>query len=210
MATDVVSRGIDIDSIELVVNYDVPPNEEDYVHRIGRTARAERKGEAITLVTPDDMRRFGKIERLIEKEVPKLKVPESLGTAPTYDPKSSGGRGRGNSPKGGGSGRNHRGGASRGGQKQNKGGGAHRVVERRNLADVRNRQEDWKHRLTEEEHRVMRENGTERPHSSELNMEWRQGDYPARAVIKNCSKVPRNLMQDAVGLASIKSTKKLT
>ena len=121
VATDVVSRGIDIDSIELVVNYDVPPNEEDYVHRIGRTARAERKGEAITLVTPDDMRRFGKIERLIEKEVPKLKVPESLGAAPTYDPKSSGGRGRGNSPKGGGSGRNHRGGASRGGQKQNKG-----------------------------------------------------------------------------------------
>ena len=76
VATDVVSRGIDIDSIELVVNYDVPPNEEDYVHRIGRTARAERKGEGITLVTPDDMRRFGKIEKLIEKEVPKLKVPE--------------------------------------------------------------------------------------------------------------------------------------
>ena len=121
VATDVVSRGIDIDSIELVVNYDVPPNEEDYVHRIGRTARAERKGEAITLVTPDDMRRFGKIERLIEKEIPKLKVPESLGAAPTYDPKSSGGRSRGNSQRGGGSGRNQRGGAPRGGQKQNKG-----------------------------------------------------------------------------------------
>jgi len=105
VATDVVSRGIDIDSIELVVNYDVPPNEEDYVHRIGRTARAERKGEAITLVTPDDMRRFGKIEKLIEKEVPKLKVPEALGAAPAYDPKSSGSRGGGGRGRGQGSGR---------------------------------------------------------------------------------------------------------
>ena len=86
VATDVVSRGIDIDSIELVVNYDVPPNEEDYVHRIGRTARAQRKGEAITLVTPDDMRRFGKIEKLIEKEVPKLEVPKALGDAPCTTP----------------------------------------------------------------------------------------------------------------------------
>ena len=114
VATDVVSRGIDIDSIELVVNYDVPPNEEDYVHRIGRTARAERKGEAITLVTPDDMRRFGKIEKLIEKEVPKLKVPEALGAAPDYDPKSSGSRG------GGGGG--NRGGGNRGGSGRQGGG----------------------------------------------------------------------------------------
>ena len=113
VATDVVSRGIDIDSIELVVNYDVPPNEEDYVHRIGRTARAERKGEGITLVTPDDMRRFGKIEKLIEKEVPKLEVPASLGATPTYDPKSSGSRGReGNR---GGSGGRHGGGRRHGG-----------------------------------------------------------------------------------------------
>ena len=121
VATDVVSRGIDIDSIELVVNYDVPPNEEDYVHRIGRTARAERKGEGITLVTPDDMRRFGKIEKLIEKEVPKLKVPEALGDTPNYDPKSSGSRGggRGGKPGGGGrhgGGRRHGGGHSGGGR----------------------------------------------------------------------------------------------
>ena len=113
VATDVVSRGIDIDSIELVVNYDVPPNEEDYVHRIGRTARAERKGEGITLVTPDDMRRFGKIEKLIEKEVPKLEVPASLGATPTYDPKSSGSRGRGGNR--GGSGGRHGGGRRHGG-----------------------------------------------------------------------------------------------
>ena len=129
VATDVVSRGIDIDSIELVVNYDVPPNEEDYVHRIGRTARAERKGEGITLVTPDDMRRFGNIEKLIEKEVPKLKVPEALGDTPTYDPKSSGSRGggRGGNRGGGGrhgGGRRHGGGHSSGGRgKDGQGGG---------------------------------------------------------------------------------------
>ncbi|MDB2473937.1 helicase-related protein [bacterium] len=109
---------MDIDSIELVVNYDVPPNEEDYVHRIGRTARAERKGEAITLVTPDDMRRFGNIEKLIEKEVPKLKVPDALGAAPSYDPKSSGSRGGGGRGRGQGSGSGsggHRGGGKPGG-----------------------------------------------------------------------------------------------
>ncbi|MGB1122982.1 MAG: DEAD/DEAH box helicase, partial [Flavobacteriales bacterium] len=75
VATDVVSRGIDIDNIELVVNYDVPPNEEDYVHRIGRTARANRDGEGITLVNPDDQQRFGRIERLIERAVDKLDLP---------------------------------------------------------------------------------------------------------------------------------------
>jgi ATP-dependent RNA helicase RhlE len=127
VATDVVSRGIDIDSIELVVNYDVPPNEEDYVHRIGRTARAERKGEGITLVTPDDMRRFGKIEKLIEKEVPKLEVPASLGATPTYDPKSSGTRGRGGNRGGSGGrhggGRRHGGGAGGGRGKGGQGGG---------------------------------------------------------------------------------------
>jgi len=132
VATDVVSRGIDIDSIELVVNYDVPPNEEDYVHRIGRTARAERKGEAITLVTPDDMRRFRRIEKLIEKEVPKLEIPKSLGAAPDYDPKSSGsrggsggrgngGRGRGPSDRSHGHGGKQSGGGNRGGG--NAGGG---------------------------------------------------------------------------------------
>ena len=127
VATDVVSRGIDIDSIELVVNYDVPPNEEDYVHRIGRTARAERKGEGITLVTPDDMRRFGKIEKLIEKEVPKLEVPASLGATPTYDPKSSGSRGRGGNRGGSGGrhggGRRHGGGSGGGRGKGGQGGG---------------------------------------------------------------------------------------
>ena len=86
VATDVVSRGIDIDNIELVVNYDVPPNEEDYVHRIGRTARANRDGEGITLVNPDDQQRFGRIERLIERSVDKLDLPGKVGKGPEYDP----------------------------------------------------------------------------------------------------------------------------
>ena len=84
VATDVVSRGIDIDNIELVINYDVPPNEEDYVHRIGRTARADRDGEGITLVSPEDQMRFKRIEKLIEKTVPKLVIPEELGEGPAY------------------------------------------------------------------------------------------------------------------------------
>lgn len=86
VATDVVSRGIDIDNIELVVNYDVPPNEEDYVHRIGRTARADKDGEGVTLVNPEDQFRFGRIEKLIEKEIPKLTLPEGLGSGPEYTP----------------------------------------------------------------------------------------------------------------------------
>ncbi|PCJ81552.1 MAG: ATP-dependent RNA helicase [Bacteroidetes bacterium] len=111
VATDVVSRGIDIDSIEIVVNYDVPPNEEDYVHRIGRTARAERKGEAFTLITPDDMRRFGNIEKLIERPVDKLELPSKVGPGPKYDPKFVGGRGGGsrggNGRRGDSGGRSH-------------------------------------------------------------------------------------------------------
>jgi len=84
VATDVVSRGIDVDNIELVVNYDVPPNEEDYVHRIGRTARADREGEGITLVSPDDQRRFMRIEKLIERTVEKRPLPEGVGPGPEY------------------------------------------------------------------------------------------------------------------------------
>jgi superfamily II DNA/RNA helicase len=81
VATDVLSRGIDIDGIDLVVNYDIPRDAEDYVHRIGRTARAERKGEAITLVSPEDGYKFKKIEKLIGKEVPKMPLPEGISPA---------------------------------------------------------------------------------------------------------------------------------
>jgi len=104
VATDVVSRGIDIDNIELVVNYDVPPNAEDYVHRIGRTARADRDGEGVTLITPEDQGRFARIEKLIEKTVTKLEVPADLGPVPPYTGKSVG-RGAGGAGRTGGGGR---------------------------------------------------------------------------------------------------------
>ena len=84
VATDIVARGIDIDDIRMVINYDVPHDAEDYVHRIGRTARAERDGVAITLVSETDMYRFHQIERFLEKELPKTPLPEGLGEAPEY------------------------------------------------------------------------------------------------------------------------------
>lgn len=86
IGTDILSRGIDVDGIDLVVNFDVPPDPEDYVHRIGRTARAESKGTAITFINEKDQRRFHAIEALIEKEVPKLSLPAFLGEAPIYEP----------------------------------------------------------------------------------------------------------------------------
>lgn len=84
VATDVISRGIDIDDIDLVVNYDVPRDEDDYVHRIGRTARAAKKGEAITLVTPAEQKSFARIEAHIDMVVEKLPVPAEFGPAPDY------------------------------------------------------------------------------------------------------------------------------
>ncbi len=84
VATDVLSRGIDIKDINLVINYDVPNNPEDYVHRIGRTARAETKGEAITLVNPADMRKFFYIEELIESVVDTPDLPEGFAKGPEW------------------------------------------------------------------------------------------------------------------------------
>ncbi|PKQ65439.1 ATP-dependent RNA helicase [Labilibaculum filiforme] len=88
VATDIIARGIDIDSIDLVINFDVPRDAEDYVHRVGRTARAETEGVAITLITPKDQNDFKKIEDLIESSVYKIPVPAELGEAPEYNPKS--------------------------------------------------------------------------------------------------------------------------
>ena len=121
VATNVVSRGIDIDDIDLVINYDVPRDPEDYVHRVGRTARAARKGQAITFVNDQDMREFGRIEKLIGYEVTKMPVPGQFGEAPPYRPDErpkrsggnndrrpgggSGGRGRSGRPPQGGGGR---------------------------------------------------------------------------------------------------------
>lgn len=84
VATDIVARGIDIDDIAMVINFDVPQDAEDYVHRIGRTARADRDGRAITFISPDDIRYFKEIERFLEKTVEKVELPEGLGDAPEY------------------------------------------------------------------------------------------------------------------------------
>jgi ATP-dependent RNA helicase RhlE len=111
VATDILSRGIDIDTIDLVINYDVPHDGEDYVHRIGRTARAEADGTAYTFVSPKEQRKFAGIEKLIGITVNKAKVPEEFGPVPDYNPSEhSSGGGR----FGGGGGGHHRGGGGRG------------------------------------------------------------------------------------------------
>lgn len=104
IGTDVLSRGIDVDGIGLVINYDVPPDPEDYIHRIGRTARAETTGTAITFINQLDQRKFYSIESLIGKEIPKIKLPEALGEGPAYSPelnKSKGKKRFGNKRPGG-------------------------------------------------------------------------------------------------------------
>jgi superfamily II DNA/RNA helicase len=95
VATDILSRGIDIDNIDLVINYDVPHDGEDYVHRIGRTARAAADGTAYTFVSVKEQRKFMAIERLLGKPVPQATVPEELGETPAYNP-SAGSRNEGN------------------------------------------------------------------------------------------------------------------
>jgi len=89
VATDIVARGIDIDGIDLVMNYDVPRDPEDYVHRIGRTARAQSSGVAITLISDLDQHNFKKIEELIEREIIKIPLPPDFGEAPLYNPSSA-------------------------------------------------------------------------------------------------------------------------
>ena len=84
VATDILARGIDIDDIAMVINFDVPHDAEDYVHRIGRTARADRDGVAITFINEEDVHFFKHIEKLLEKEVEKLPLPEELGEGPEY------------------------------------------------------------------------------------------------------------------------------
>ncbi len=86
IGTDILSRGIDVEGVDLVLNFDVPPDPEDYIHRIGRTARAETKGTAITFINEKDQRRFHAIESLIEKTIEKIPLPEGLGDAPLYQP----------------------------------------------------------------------------------------------------------------------------
>jgi len=97
VATDVLSRGIDIKDINLIINFDVPGSAEDYVHRVGRTARADKTGIAISLINEMDMDKFDRIEKLIEMEVLKIPVPPELGEAPVYKVRSprKGGRTQG-------------------------------------------------------------------------------------------------------------------
>ncbi len=86
VATDVLSRGIDIKDINLIINFDVPQDADDYVHRVGRTARADKTGVAITLVSESDMFRFHRIEELIETTVIKINVPAEIGESPAWNP----------------------------------------------------------------------------------------------------------------------------
>jgi superfamily II DNA/RNA helicase len=86
VATDIVARGIDIEDIQMVINYDVPHDAEDYVHRIGRTARAGGEGIAITFIAEKEQGKFGRIEKLIQNEVKKVPLPEALGESPVYNP----------------------------------------------------------------------------------------------------------------------------
>jgi ATP-dependent RNA helicase RhlE len=86
VATDIVSRGIDIDDITLVINFDVPYDVEDYVHRIGRTARAGDSGMAITFVSPEDQHLLEKIEQFLQKKIYRIPVPSELGETPEYNP----------------------------------------------------------------------------------------------------------------------------
>jgi superfamily II DNA/RNA helicase len=94
VATDVISRGIDIKEVNLVINYEVPQDAEDYVHRVGRTARADSTGVALTLINDQDQQKFARIEALIEKEIMKPPLPKEIGEGPEYNPNKR--RGGGN------------------------------------------------------------------------------------------------------------------
>jgi superfamily II DNA/RNA helicase len=100
VATDIVSRGIDVKELKLVINFDVPDEAEDYVHRVGRTARADETGMAITFVAPDEQRKFSRIEGLIGSEIMKQPVPPEVGESFTYNPNSGRGKKKGGYRKG--------------------------------------------------------------------------------------------------------------
>ena len=127
VATDIVARGIDIDDIRLVINFDVPHDSEDYVHRIGRTARANNDGVAITFVSEKEQGSFKNIEKFLDRDIYKIPVPEELGEAPEYKPRAfdggrRGGRGNGRKPGGNKNGRNNsKGGKPRAKRPQNGG-----------------------------------------------------------------------------------------
>ena len=96
IATDIVARGIDVDDIEMVINYDVPREGEDYVHRVGRTARADRDGKGVTFISERDRGKFQQIERMLGSKIRKAELPEGFDTCgqPSGDRRGSGGQGR--------------------------------------------------------------------------------------------------------------------
>ena len=108
VATDIVARGIDIEDSGLVINYDVPHDPEDYIHRIGRTARAAATGSAVTFVCEEEQGKFRAIEKFIEKDIRKAELPAVVGEGPAYNPEAFSGRGRGRGGRSkGGDGRGH-------------------------------------------------------------------------------------------------------
>lgn len=130
VATDIVARGIDIEDIGLVVNYDVPHDPEDYIHRIGRTARAAATGAAVTLVSQEEQGKFYRIEKFMEREVEKTPLPESVGEGPTYTPEAFERKGRGGKGRSG----RGRGGAKRGRGRSDKPRGEERKAATENRA----------------------------------------------------------------------------
>ena len=131
VATDIVARGIDIDDIAMVINFDVPHDPEDYVHRIGRTARAQRDGIAITFVAEDEISSFKQIEKFLGRDVEKNPLPEGLGEGPDYNAPAVSKRGKGG--RGGRSGSRAEGGNRRG-RKQEKQKAENNVKEAENKA----------------------------------------------------------------------------
>ena len=129
VATDIVARGIDIEDIGLIINYDVPHDPEDYIHRIGRTARAAATGAAITFVNEEEQGKFHQIEKFIEREIRKCDLPASVGEGPVYNPAVNNGRGAGRG-RGGRSGAGAGSGGGRGRGRDRKG-GEHREGGRR-------------------------------------------------------------------------------
>lgn len=130
VATDIVARGIDIEDIGLVVNYDVPHDPEDYIHRIGRTARAAATGAAVTLVSQEEQGKFYRIEKFMEREVEKRPLPESVGEGPAYTPEAFERKGRGGKGRSG----RGRGGAKRGRGRSDKPRGEERKAATENRA----------------------------------------------------------------------------
>lgn len=170
IATDILARGIDIDDIEMVINYDVPHEPEDYVHRIGRTARADRDGRAITFVSPEENFRLRKIEKLLEKPIEREIIPEEFGETPQLKEQESGKSGRRNS-RGGSRGSNRR----RGGKKD-------ATKPESKSAETKQKPSD-----TAENKNGQQQNATDRPKSSRRRNRRRNNHSATSSVSANSS-----------------------